>query len=150
MEADKVHSRYLCLTIGLLLCEMGACWSPTSASRSAPEPAEPAEPALTAALPAESAESSRVIRLEDGSYVELRPGQETGFAYCCGEDLHKLEIDCSEGLVRCYRLSGKRWQQTYGKHCKSALDTQCYQQTCAKVCEAYWELGPTAWKEIIP
>ncbi len=133
-------------TIGLLVCSTGACWSPTSSAwQVAPEPTQTAVPA-----PTELVEPSRVITLENGSYVELRPGLETGFAYCCGEGQYKMEIDCSEGLVRCYRLTGGRWQQTYGQHCKSTLDTQRYEQACAKVCEAYWELGPTTWKEIIP
>ncbi len=91
----------------------------------------------------------RLINLEDGSYVEIRPGIESGFAHCCGNDRHKIEIECSDGLMRCYRKTGKRWKQTYGRHCKAALDQECYEATCPRVCEAYWELGATRWGEVI-
>jgi hypothetical protein len=96
-----------------------------------------------------STPEARVIELEDGSYVEIRPGIESGFAHCCGDDKYRMEIECSDGLVRCYKRSGRRWKQTYGRFCKSFLDQQCYAQTCARVCEAYWELGPERWQEVI-
>lgn len=126
---------------------MSACWAPSTSSAPyvAPESSESVKPETV-----ESAPVTRVIKLENGSYVELLPGLETGFAHCCGDDQHKMEVECSDGLVRCYRLTGKRWEQTYGKHCKAALDTECYEKTCAQVCEAYWEVGPAAWKQVIP
>ncbi|MCP4447166.1 MAG: hypothetical protein GY811_17730 [Myxococcales bacterium] len=92
----------------------------------------------------------RVVKLENGSYVELRAGLESGFAHCCGDNQHRLDIECSDGLMRCYKWTGRRWDQTYGKHCKLALTQQCYEQACVRVCEAYWELGPTRWHETIP
>lgn len=92
---------------------------------------------------------TRTVKLEDGSYVNVGPGIESGFAHCCGNDQYRMEIECSEGLLRCYQWTGGRWKQTYGKHCKSALDQQCYEQTCARVCEAYWDLGATRWQELM-
>jgi len=97
-----------------------------------------------------SAPAPRVIQLEDGTYVEIREGLQPGFAHCCGDDEHSLEIKCSEGLMRCYESMDGEWKQTYGKYCKSSLDSQCYDATCPRVCEAYWELGPTRWQTIIP
>ncbi len=129
------------LTIALLVCATGACVGAT-APPSATSDVDPVEPT--------SSRGGRFVRLDEGSYVELRPGIEAGFAHCCGDDQLRLEIECSDGLVRCYRQAGDEWKQTYGKHCKRGLDQQCYEQTCARVCEAYWEIGPTRWHEIIP
>ncbi len=126
----------------LLLLGIGACVAsppPPSPPPKAPEPAL----ATTRAAP-------RVVQLEDGSYVELSPGVEAGFVHCCGADQYRIEIECSDGLLRSYEKAGPRWKQTYGKHCKASLDQQCYERTCVRVCEAYWELGPTRWQEVIP
>lgn len=128
--------------MALLLCGATACsGSPASPPASAPAVAESASPPLPA---------PRSIKLEDGSYVDIRPGLEAGFAYCCGDDDFRMEIECSDGLLRCYKRSGKRWKQTFGRHCKSSLNQQCYEQTCARVCEAYQELGPERWHDVIP
>lgn len=138
---------YFAIAIAMVFLWAGGCIGssppaaappPLPALQSAPAPApEQAVPAPT----------SRTVMLDDGSYVELRPGVEQGFAHCCGDENIRLEIECSDGLVRCYQQIGNRWEQTYGKHCKRSLDQQCYEQACARVCEAYWELGAARWDE---
>ncbi len=129
------------MMIALFLCGTSACVG-SSASPTPPPPAPEA-------VEIKTSPTARVVKLEDGSYVEIGAGLESGFAHCCGDDQYKLEIECSDGLMRCYQKKRKRWKQTYGKHCKSSLDQQCYEKTCARVCEAYWELGPTRWDEVI-
>ena len=135
-----LQHRRACLMIALILSATGACSSSTSPSIS---------PSLPEVVPTAPAPSPRVVRLEDGSYVELSPGVESGFAHCCGDDQYQLEIECSDGLLRCYEQTSNGWEQTYGKYCKATLDTQCYEKTCTRVCEAYWELGETRWHEIM-
>lgn len=132
-----MHHRHAFLSIALLLHAMTACVGSSASSSSRPPPVP------------EPAPVPRIIDLEDGSYVELAPGLEPGFAHCCGDEQYQLNIECSEGLIRCYERKGKRWKQTYGRHCKSALDQQCYERTCARVCDAYRAIGSTRWSEVI-
>ena len=129
------------LTLALLMMASGAC-SGSSASKPASSP-------VPEAVETTSSPAPREIKLDDGSYVELSAGIESGFAHCCGDDQYRMEIECSDGLLRCYRRTGQRWEQTYGKYCKAALDQQCYEQTCVRVCEAYWEVGATRWQEVM-
>jgi len=136
-SAARTYFAMALLLVGAVACV--ASPPPPSPPPKAPEPALATPPA-----------APRIVQLEDGSYVELSAGVEPGFAHCCGDEHYQIEIECSDGLLRCYEKSGKRWKQTYGKHCKASLDQQCYEQTCVRVCEAYWELGPTLWQEVIP
>ena len=78
----------------------------------------------------------RTIILEDGTYVEIKAGNEPGFSHCCGDSEYMMEVDCSEMLMRCYERKRGRWKQTYGKHCKKTLGQECYLHTCHNVCEA--------------
>lgn len=132
------------LLIALLVYGAGAC----SGSSASPTPTDPE--VMETSTTTTTTPKRRIVKLEDGSYVEIGPGLESGFAHCCGDDKFRIEIECSDGLIRCYQKKGKRWKQTYGRHCKSALDSQCYQQTCPRVCDAYWEIGPERWHEVIP
>ncbi len=140
-KETMMHSPRVYLTIALLLCGAAACRGAS---------ASPTPPPVPEAVEATPLPAPRVVKLEDGTYVEIRPGLESGFAHCCGDEQYRMEIECSDGLLRCYQQTGKRWKQTYGNHCESALDQQCYEQACTSVCDAYRELGPTRWREVIP
>ena len=84
----------------------------------------------------------RVIVLDDGTHVEIWPGVEPGFLHCCGDDQYILEIDCRQGVKRCYKPSRRGdWRHTYGRECKHALSQTCYLESCDVVCEAYWAYG---------
>ena len=128
MQIEATYSRcrslLLCKAWGgaWLAVSVAGCASPRQPSPSAPPPV--VEPA------GEPATLDRVIELEDGTYVEIVPGLETGFAHCCGDEHYMMEVECSEGLLRCYTSETGRWKQTYGKHCKHSLDSECYEKTC--------------------
>lgn len=64
-----------------------------------------------------------------------KPAATPGFAYCCGNQRFKLEIRCDERMMRCYERRAGQWTQTYGRHCKRALDTDCYLHACDRVCD---------------
>lgn len=83
----------------------------------------------------------RIVKLENGSYLEIKPGTDPGFTHCCGDEGYMMEMDCSERLMRCYENRGTHWKQTYGKHCKRNLDQECYLQTCNAICEAIDSVG---------
>lgn len=85
--------------------------------------------------------SSRTITLEDGVYLDIRPGIEDGFTHCCGNAEYVMEMDCSDRLLRCYKRSGDSWKQTFGKHCRNALGEECYLQQCNTICEAIESVG---------
>tara|TARA_R110002096_G_scaffold436085_1_gene667095 strand:- start:12879 stop:13352 length:474 start_codon:yes stop_codon:yes gene_type:complete len=140
-RSNRRSSLRVYFAIAMVLLWTGGCIG-SSPPAAVPLPAASPAPAQAVVAP-----SSRTVMLDDGSYVELRPGVEQGFAHCCGDENNRLEIECSDGLVRCYQHTGSRWEQTYGKHCKRSLNQQCYEQACARVCEAYWELGAARWDE---
>lgn len=73
--------------------------------------------------------------------MEVRRGTDPGFTHCCGNSNYMMEMDCNERLMRCYAHKGSKWRQTYGKHCKRALDQVCYLATCNVVCEAIASVG---------
>lgn len=81
--------------------------------------------------------------------MEIRSGLEAGFAHCCGADNFMMEIDCSEGLLRCYYNDTHHWKQTFGRYCKKALSEECYSQACTNVCDAYREVDASMWNEVI-
>jgi len=63
------------------------------------------------------------------------PGFEVGFTHCCGDYDFAMQVDCSERLLRCYSSEGGHWAQTYGRNCKSALGSGCYERGCNSVCD---------------
>lgn len=65
----------------------------------------------------------------------IEPGFEPGFTHCCGDFDHVMQVDCGERLLRCYANQKNGWKQTYGRNCKSALASSCYERGCLDVCE---------------
>lgn len=116
------------LGLALLLVLLSTCVVQTT-----PAPPQPQPQVITAPQPDPT---PRVIKLEDGSYLEIRPGMQPGFTHCCGDSAYMMQIDCSDRLMRCYESKRGHWKQTYGKYCKHALAEECYLQTCNLVCEA--------------
>jgi hypothetical protein len=58
-----------------------------------------------------------------------------GFTYCCGNNNFKMEIQCDDGIKRCFENTQAGWEQTYGRHCKRTLGETCYLTTCERVCD---------------
>ena len=67
---------------------------------------------------------------------EVEPAAtERGFTHCCGSEQYKLEIDCGDMIMRCYRRGSEgRWHYTYGRLCRKHLDDGCYPAGCDDVC----------------
>lgn len=65
----------------------------------------------------------------------VEPGFEPGFTHCCGDFNYVMQVDCSERLLRCYQNKSSGWHQTYGRNCKSALGSGCYERGCLSVCD---------------
>ena len=61
---------------------------------------------------------------------------QTGFLNCCGNKKFKLAMDCKQRLMRCYENRGGRWIQTFGRHCKRALGSDCYLHACDERCDS--------------
>lgn len=107
--------------------------------QSAPPSAEP--PVIIREVPVEEP-APRSVVLDDGSYVELVPGEEVGMFHCCGDAIFKLEIDCNYNQLRCYERKRGGWKYTYGRLCKEALGPSCYLNGCDNVCEAVRTFQP--------
>ena len=108
----------------LFLLLLSACVVQPTPAQVQPQVATPQQP------------TPRIIRLEAGTYLEIRPGMEPGFTHCCGNSDYMIQMDCSDQLMRCYESNDGHWKQTYGKYCKHALRRECYLVTCSLVCEA--------------
>lgn len=85
--------------------------------------------------------SAPAAKVETPKEAELdsapRPGFEEGFTHCCGDLEYVMQIDCSDRLLRCYANEEQGWHQTYGRNCKSALGSSCYERGCISVCDSF-------------
>ena len=93
-------------------------------------PAPPPAPATAARPPVASAPAPYL------GHGQGRPrATEVGFTHCCGSEQYKLEIDCGEMVMRCYRRSTDgHWRFTYGRLCHEHLGDSCYPSGCEDAC----------------
>jgi hypothetical protein len=100
----------------------------TSCGSSATTPAQPA----AAAAQEEPAISSPA---QPVPVEPLVAPVESGFAHCCGNADFRLQIRCSDRLMRCYENGARGdWKQTYGRHCKRERTEACYLEGCLDTC----------------
>jgi hypothetical protein len=113
--------------VALAAIGVGGC-TPTPAAAPPAPPTRAVAPPPPAAPPPEVAAPRT---LDSGEGMGPSP---PGFTFCCGRGSYKIEIDCREMLKRCYERRGRRWQATYGRHCKRVLGESCYLDQCSERC----------------